>query len=146
MPVPVSPQLQHHFKILTQLGLLFLFWAIGLLLQQLFNIPISAGVLGLFCMLLCLLTGILPLPWIKAGSDLILSELVLFFVPCVVGLINYQALFVRQGWQLILAVGLGTLAVMLVTAYSVYLGFKLEAWLKRKLNPSTLVLPQGESE
>ncbi len=84
-------------------------------------------------MLTLLLTGLLPLHWIKAGSDLILSELVLFFVPCVVGLINYQQLFIQQGWQLVLAVLLGSLCVLIITAYSVFIGFKVEAWIKAKI-------------
>jgi len=84
-------------------------------------------------MLTLLLTGLLPLHWVKAGSDLILSELVLFFVPCVVGLINYQQLFIQQGWQLVLAVLLGSLCVLIVTAYSVFIGFKVEAWIKAKI-------------
>ena len=131
--MPISFQSKQHFKHFGQLSLLFLFWAFGLLLQRTFNLPISAGVLGLFSMLTLLLTGLLPLHWIKAGSDLILSELVLFFVPCVVGLINYQQLFIQQGWQLILAVLLGSLCVLIVTAYSVFIGFKVEAWIKAKI-------------
>lgn len=129
----ISSQSKQHFKHFGQLSLLFLFWAFGLLLQRTFNLPISAGVLGLFSMLTLLLTGLLPLHWIKAGSDLILSELVLFFVPCVVGLINYQQLFIQQGWQLILAVLLGSLCVLIVTAYTVFIGFKMEAWIKAKI-------------
>lgn len=129
----IPSQSKQHFKHFGQLSLLFLFWAFGLLLQRTFNLPISAGVLGLFSMLTLLLTGLLPLHWIKAGSDLILSELVLFFVPCVVGLINYQQLFIQQGWQLILAVLLGSLCVLIVTAYTVFIGFKMEAWIKAKI-------------
>lgn len=131
--MPISFQSKQHFKHFGQLSLLFLFWAFGLLLQRTFNLPISAGVLGLFSMLTLLLTGLLPLHWIKAGSDLILSELVLFFVPCVVGLINYQQLFIQQGWQLVLAVLLGSLCVLIVTAYTVFIGFKMEAWIKAKI-------------
>lgn len=131
--MPISFQSKQHFKHFGQLSLLFLFWAFGLLLQRTYNLPISAGVLGLFSMLTLLLTGLLPLHWIKAGSDLILSELVLFFVPCVVGLINYQQLFIQQGWQLVLAVLLGSLCVLIVTAYTVFIGFKMEAWIKAKI-------------
>ena len=73
--------------------------------------------------------------WIKSLEEIPftptqISELILFFIPCVVGLINYHDLFVRQGLQIILAVVLGTLCVMLVTAYSVFLGFKLERQFK----------------
>ncbi len=117
-------------RVLLQLGLLIVIWWIGTVIQHFFALPISAGVIGLFLVLIALLFGILKLEWIQAGSNRILSELILFFIPCVVGLINYHDLFVRQGLQIILAVVLGTLCVMLVTAYSVFLGFKLERQFK----------------
>ena len=133
-----SFSLHSFFKLFSQLGLLLIFWWIGSLIQSVLNLPISAGVLGLLCMLLALLSGKFQLEWIKSGSDFILSELVLMFVPCVVGLIKYHDLFIRQGWQLITAVLIGTLCVMIVTAYSVYMGFKLESWYKRKISKETL--------
>lgn len=112
-------------KTTAQLALLLLFWAIGHGLQQRLHVPISAGVLGLFLALAALLCGVLKLDWIKGGADFVLGELVLFFVPCVVGLLKYQALFQRQGWQLISTIAIGTVCVMVATAYAVYLGFKL---------------------
>ena len=121
-------------KTTAQLALLLLFWAIGFGLQQRFHVPISAGVLGLFLALAALLCGVLKLDWIKGGADFVLGELVLFFVPCVVGLLKYQALFKSQGWQLISTIVIGTVCVMVATAYAVYLGFKLEHTLKQRLH------------
>ena len=84
------------------------------------------------------MTGIFKLTWIKTGSDFILGELVLFFIPCFIGLMKYKTLFMTEGWQLILAVVIGTICVMVVTAYSVHLGFKLENKFKkqREQNPT----------
>lgn len=121
----------HIAKIILQISLLLCFWWIGSLLQQWLDLPISAGVIGLFLVLAGLMSGLFKLEWIKTGSDFILGELVLFFIPCVVGLINYKGLFIREGWQLICAVGLGTLCVMVFTAYTVHLCFKFESRLNR---------------
>lgn len=125
----------HHFskisKILLQVGLLISFWWIGSIIQNQFDLPISAAVIGLFIVLIGLMTGIFKLTWIKTGSDFILSELVLFFIPCFIGLMKYKTLFVTEGWQLILAVVLGTICVMVMTAYSVHLGFKIENKFKQ---------------
>ena len=121
-------------KTTAQLALLLLFWAIGFGLQQRFHVPISAGVLGLFLALAALLCGVLKLEWIKGGADFVLGELVLFFVPCVVGLLKYQALFQRQGWQLISTIAIGTVCVMVATAYAVSIGFKWEHALKQRLH------------
>ncbi len=119
-------------KTLLQLGLLILFWWIGSIIQKQFNLPISASVIGLFIVLIGLMSGVFKLNWIKTGSDFILGELVLFFIPCFIGLMKYKSLFMTEGWQLILAVVLGTICVMVFTAYSVHLGFMIENKLKHK--------------
>ena len=121
-------------KTTAQLALLLFFWAIGYGLQQRFHVPISAGVLGLFLAFAALLCGVLKLDWIKGGADFVLGELVLFFVPCVVGLLKYQALFQSQGWQLISTIAIGTVCVMVATAYAVSIGFKWEHALKQHLH------------
>jgi len=112
--------LAYFAKVIIQIGLLLIFWWIGSLLQQALNLPVSAGVIGLFLVLIGLVSGVFKLQWIKTGSDFMLAELVLFFIPCVVGLINYKSLFIAEGWQLITAIVLGTMCVMVFTAYTVH--------------------------
>jgi holin-like protein len=140
-----SPKLLHLAQIILQLSFLVIIWWVASVIQRTFNLPVSAGVIGLLLVLFALLSGLFKLQWIKTGSDFILGELVLLFIPCVVGIIKYKDLFLTQGWQLILAVFIGTICVMLATAYSVYFGFKLEARLKQKHKPhSDQLLKQGE--
>ena len=140
-----SPKLLHLAQIILQLSFLVIIWWVASVIQRTLNLPVSAGVIGLLLVLFALLSGLFKLQWIKTGSDFILGELVLLFIPCVVGIIKYKSLFLTQGWQLILAVFIGTICVMLATAYSVYFGFKLEARLKQKHKPhSDQLLKQGE--
>lgn len=126
-----SSQSSFFLKVILQLGLIFLFLGLGKYVQDILNLPISAAVTGLFILLICLISGILKLEWIKVGSDFILGELVLFFIPCLVGLTQYQSLFLDQGWKLFVVIFLGTACVMVFTAFSVYLGFKLEKIIKK---------------
>lgn len=140
-----SPKLLHLAQIILQLSFLVIIWWVASIIQRTLNLPVSAGVIGLLLVLFALLSGLFKLQWIKTGSDFILGELVLLFIPCVVGIIKYKDLFLTHGWQLILAVFIGTICVMLATAYSVYFGFKLEARLKQKHKPhSDQLLKQGE--
>jgi holin-like protein len=138
------PKLIYIAKIISQLSLLIFIWWISSLIQQVLNLPVSAGVIGLLLVLIALLSGLFKLQWIKTGSDFILSELVLLFIPCVVGIIKYKDLLLTQGWQLILSVVIGTFCVMVATAYSVYFGFKLEARLKHKSPAQQHLLEQGK--
>jgi len=140
-----SPKLLHLAQIILQLSFLVIIWWVASIIQRTLHLPVSAGVIGLLLVLFALLSGLFKLQWIKTGSDFILGELVLLFIPCVVGIIKYKSLFLTQGWQLILAVFIGTICVMLATAYSLYFGFKLEARLKQKHKPhSDQLLKQGE--
>lgn len=134
MSSPSASKIQYFLKVTAQLLFLIGLWWISALIQQYFHLPISAGVIGLILLLLALMSGMMKLVWIKSGADFILAELVLMFIPCVVGLVKYKQLFITQGWQLILAVVLGTLCVMVMTAYSVHFGFKLERKLQQKQN------------
>ncbi|MGE4315224.1 CidA/LrgA family protein [Acinetobacter sp.] len=130
-------------QVVLQLSLLILIWWLSSLIQQALDLPVSAGVIGLLLVFMALLSGLFKLQWIKTGSDFILGELVLLFIPCVVGIIKYKDLLLTQGWQLILSVVIGTFCVMLTTAYSVYFGFKLEDRLKHK-SQSRHLLEQGK--
>jgi len=94
--------------------------------------------------LIGLMTGLLKLGWIKSGSDFILGELVLFFIPCFIGLMKYKTLFMTEGWQLIVVVVLGTICVMVFTAYSVHLGFKIEHKLKQHQSNKTMHVMHGD--
>ena len=133
MPFPTTtPRIHHFIKLCLQLGLIFLAWWSGNLLQQVLHLPVSGAVTGLILLLLALFSGILRLEWIKSGADLLLGELVLFFIPCFVGLLKFKALLLHQGWQLLIVIALGTLVVMAVTGFSVHIGFQLENWWKNR--------------
>ena len=109
-----------------QLIVLISFWYLGTFIQYLFQLPISGGVIGLVILFLALCSGLFQIDWIQGAGQSMLQHLVLFFIPCVVGLIQYKALFIEYGVQMIITIFLSTLCVMIVTAYSVYWGFKLE--------------------
>lgn len=139
-----SHRISSIYKVILQIGLLILIWWIGSIIQKQFNLPISAAVIGLFMVLIGLMTGIFKLNWIKSGSDFILGELVLFFIPCFIGLMKYKNLFMTEGWQLIVVVVLGTICVMVFTAYSVHIGFKLERKLKQRHVHKTVHVLEGD--
>ena len=92
---------------------------------------ISPGVLGLLAVLGLLMSGKASVGWVRDGANWLLGELVLFFIPAVVAVINYLPLFQREGVQLVIAVTVGTVLVMAATALAVHAGCRLEARLAR---------------
>nr|WP_227515673.1 CidA/LrgA family protein [Acinetobacter qingfengensis] len=137
----MKPQtnLQLLFKVIAQLVLLSVFWWLGCLLHQFVFHNISAGILGMFILLLCLFTGLIKLEWVELGSQAILKELVLFFLPVVVAVVQYKSLFLKEGWQLILSIGVGTMLVMVSTSLCIHYLYRLQKYLRarKRLNHST---------
>ena len=102
-------------------------WGCAYVLQKLLNLPVAPGVLGFFLLLFLLEMKWLKLASIEYGANLILAELLLFFIPPVVGVIQYQDLLLVSGWKILLVILISTALVMMVSVYTVRLFLKYEA-------------------
>ena len=56
---------------------------------------------------------------IYAGARWLLAEMLLFFVPAVVAVVNYAQLLMVDGWRIFLVIGLSTMMVLGATAWVV---------------------------
>jgi holin-like protein len=83
------------------------------------GLPFSGGVVGLMVMIALLLSGVLRPSAISHGADWLLSNMLLFFVPLVVSVVQFTGLLEAQGVRLFLAIGIGFTCVMLATAFTV---------------------------
>jgi holin-like protein len=95
-------------------------------LVTLLHLPLPANVVGMFMLLLLIMSGILPLKWVKAGSRWLLAEMLLFFVPAVVAVVNYAQLLMIEGWKIFLVIGISTLLTLGATAVVVDKVYRLE--------------------
>ena len=48
----------------------------------------------------------------RAGARWLLAEMLLFFVPAVVAVVNYTQLLMVDGWRIMLVIALSTLMVL----------------------------------
>lgn len=112
--------------IAVQVCVLIAIWLIADALVRHLHLPVPAGVLGLLALLAVLMSGRVPPRWVKLGADWMLSEMLLFFVPSAVAIIQYGHLIESTGIRLILVLLPGTLLVMAATALAVEFGVKLE--------------------
>lgn len=99
-------------------------WGCAYVLQKLLNLPVASGVLGFFLLLFLLEMKWLKLAHVEHGAELLLAELLLFFIPPVVGVIQYQDLLIASGWKILLVILISTALVMMVSVYSVRLMLK----------------------
>lgn len=107
-----------------QIILILVVWGFAFAMQKLMSLPVASGVLGFFLLLFLLEMKWLKLPHVEQGADLLLAELLLFFIPPVVGVIQYKDLLMISGWKILLVILISTVLVMMASVYSVQLFLK----------------------
>ncbi|MGC3230215.1 CidA/LrgA family protein, partial [Pseudomonas aeruginosa] len=73
------------------------------------GLPLPGGVVGLAALFLLFASGLLRPAWLQAGAGLLLAELLLFFIPALMRLLDYGALLRSEGWRIVLVIMLSTL-------------------------------------
>lgn len=106
-------------RAMLQIIIILAIWAIASLLQQIMHLPVASGILGFFILLLLLEVKWLQLEEVENGADLLLGELLVFFIPPVVGVIQYQELLLASGWKIIAVIAISTFMVMAVSVFTV---------------------------
>jgi holin-like protein len=99
-----------------QAALVLFAWLAGEALVRLFALPLPGGVLGFAMLLALLLTRRLSAPGLKEGADWFLADMLLFFVPAVLAVLDHPEFLGITGLKLILVILASTTLVMIVTA------------------------------
>lgn len=81
--------------------------------------PIPGGVVGLGVLLLVFASGLIRPSSLQLGAGWLMAEMLLFFIPALMSLLDYGALVRSEGWRIMLVIAVSTLTVMLVTAFTV---------------------------
>jgi holin-like protein len=102
--------------IILQVCFLYVFFFLGTALKQIIPLPIPASMFGLFLLFLALCCKVIKLNWVEQGAKWLLAELLLFFVPSAVGIVNYQQIISFQGVEIVLLIAFSTMIVMGMTA------------------------------
>jgi holin-like protein len=104
-------------KIIIQILFINLFLLIGVAVKSIVNVPIPASMFGLIILFLALMLNIVKLKWVEQGGKWLLAELLLFFVPSAVGIVNYKEILGWQGIETVVLIIFSTMIVMGTTAY-----------------------------
>jgi holin-like protein len=102
-------------RIMMQIFVLILFTLIGDEIAKILHLKIPGSILSFFLLFVLLQLKVIKVTWVENGANLLLSEMLLFFVPSSVGIIDYLHLFRVDGLKLTLIISLSTLCVMLVS-------------------------------
>lgn len=95
------------------------------------HLPLPANLVGMVLMLALIVCRVIPLNWIRAGARWLLAEMLLFFVPAVVAVVNYTQLLLVDGWRIFAVIAISTLMVLGATAWVVDKVYRYEM---RRLN------------
>lgn len=76
------------------------------------HLPIPGSILGIIFVFLLLKFKILRLNWIEHGANWLIAEMLLFFIPIIVGIIQFKGTLIDDGLKLLLVVLVSTVLVM----------------------------------
>lgn len=102
-------------RIIVQVGILNIFYYIGVGIVSLLHLPFPASIVGLLLLALSLQFKIIKVEYIQDGAGFLIGVLTLFFIPATVGVIDYPQLWTSTGLLVMLAVTVSTLIVIYVT-------------------------------
>lgn len=96
------------------------------------SIPLPANIVGMAILFVAMFTKVIPVRYVRRGSSLLLSEMLLFFIPAVVAIINYFDILENEGIRILVVIVLSTTIVLSATAYIVDKVFKYELRKREK--------------
>ena len=100
---------------------MILFSLLGQALVGWSGLPLPGGVIGLGLVLALLASRLLRASNLQRGASLLLGEMLLFFVPAVMSLLDHREFIGLLGLKLLLVIVLGTALVMAGTAITIEL-------------------------
>lgn len=118
-PVVPLPARRQPARTAWQVGILIAAWWLADAAAGALHLPFSGGVVGLFVLVALLLAGWVRPAAIELGANWLLANMLLFFIPLVVSVVQFTQLLKAQGLMLFVNIGLGFASVMLATAFTV---------------------------
>lgn len=151
-PARVAPAVAQRLQIPVQVLLYVGLFIFAQYLVNRWQVPLPANLVGMVMLLLLIVCRVIPVSWVRAGARWLLAEMLLFFVPAVVAVVNYAQLLMVDGWRIFLVIALSTLmvlgagvvtAVVVAVTSSVWLarGFMLSDEIQRSLAVRSVTTP-----
>jgi holin-like protein len=125
---PIGTRLRRlvHRTDILQVGLVLAFWLAGQTVAGLTGLPVPGGVIAMLAVLLLFATGRLSILSMRRGAEWFISDMVLFFVPAVLAVLDHRELLGLLGLKILLVIVGSTLVVMTVTGVTVDLCHKVK--------------------
>lgn len=76
------------------------------------HLPIPGSILGILLLFFLLQTKLVRLEWVDLGAKWLLAEMLLFFIPSAVGILEFKSMLLENGLRALCVVMLSMAAVM----------------------------------
>ena len=106
-------------RLVSEITVLLAIYLLGCQIATGWHLPIPGGVIGMSLLLLAFALGWVKPAALQLGAGVLMTEMLLFFIPALMSLLDYGALLRDDGWRILLVIGISTLLVMVVTAFTV---------------------------
>ncbi|MBW4048575.1 MAG: CidA/LrgA family protein [Proteobacteria bacterium] len=90
-------------------------WLVAQRFVTLYHLPVPPAVVGLFFVVALLLARVVPAHHVADGANWLLGDMLLFFIPPLMAIIQCRNLLASHGLQIIAAIVVGCLTVMVGT-------------------------------
>ncbi|GFO56027.1 hypothetical protein GMSM_30340 [Geomonas sp. Red276] len=111
-------------SIIFQLLLISAFWAAGEGIVRATGLPVPGAIVGMLIVLALLSSGKLSLRTVQRGARWFLAEMLLFFVPAVLAVLDHPEFLGLLGLKILAVIVFSTVMVMVVTAAVIDLCFQ----------------------
>ncbi|ENM5725223.1 TPA: CidA/LrgA family protein [Vibrio mimicus] len=124
--------LKHSLLVAIQVAALSLIWFFSDWLVNQFHMPLPANLTGMLLLLFLVVIKVVNVEWFRRGASWLLAEMLLFFVPAVVAVVNYQDLMRQEGIKIGVVLVASTILVIASTAWIVDKMHRVELVLARR--------------
>lgn len=123
---PMLRNMRHmlHRSMILQIGVLAAFWGLGEGLVRATGLPLPGGIVGMVLVLALLASGRVRPVAVRRGAGWLLAEMLLFFVPAVMAILDHRELMGLVGLKVAAVILAGTVMVMGGTALAVDLAWR----------------------
>ena len=119
-------------KVVLQIAVLSAIWVAMDVLRQHFGWSPPAGLMGFALLAVGLFSGLVKSQWLQSGTNWLMGEMLLFFVPAMLVVTEYPDLIRHQGLRILAVIVTSTACVLAVTAVAVDRVYRFELWLARR--------------
>lgn len=139
-----SQRVKNNLQTVVQVVALSMIWFLADFLVSTFHIPLPANLTGMLLLLTLVIIRVVKVDWLRKGATWLLAEMLLFFVPAVIAVVNYQELMQQQGLRIMAVLVISTIMVIAITAWTVDKMYRLELILARRKSNRAIRLTKVE--